>query len=139
MTPTGNDEEASSSDNGLVFLDTATIAAATTTAEKLKEAVDADLFPSDPMTREHFGFSKVNTIEEETYLFGLYQGLLIHLPNPPCAETVQGWQEQNKIAEGIYNSYKNQHGRSWYFDRFKKHKHFVDQTYVNPKSPVSHP
>lgn len=53
------------------------------TAEKLKEAVDADVFPSDPLTLEHFGFSKVKTIEEEINLHDLYQGLLIHLHNPP--------------------------------------------------------
>ena len=139
MTLTGNDEERSSDDEGLVHLDVATASAATTTAEILKEAVDADVFPSDTLTRNHFGFSKVNSIEEETNLLGLYQGLLIHLPNPPSTKTVQDWQKKNTIAVGIHHSYKSQHGRSWYFDWFKNHQHFVDQTYVKMHSPVSHP
>lgn len=52
-------------------LDVGTTSAATTTAEELKEAVDADDFPSDPLMRERFGFIKVNTIGEETNLLGL--------------------------------------------------------------------
>ena len=62
MTLTGGDERDS----------IATTSAATTTAEKLKEAVDADVFPSDPLTREHFGFTRTRTMEEETNLLGLY-------------------------------------------------------------------
>lgn len=73
MTLTRNDERDS----------IATNSAATTTAEKLKEAVDAEIFPSDPLTREHFGFSRASTMKEETKLLGSYQGLLIHLPDPP--------------------------------------------------------
>ena len=129
MTLTGNGEERSSDDESLVHLDVATASAATITAEKLKEAVEADVFPSDPLTRKHFGFSKANSIEEETNLLGLYQGLLIHdLPNPPSTKTIQDWQQKNTIAVGIHHSYNSQHGRSWYFDWFKNHQHFVDQT-----------
>ena len=110
MTLTGNDERDS----------IATKSAATTTAEKLKEAVDADVFPSDPSTREHFGFSRASTMEEETNLLGLYQGLLLHLPNPPSTKTVQCWQEKNQIVDGIYHAYERQHGRSMYFNWFKR-------------------
>ena len=119
-------------------LDVATTPPITTTAENLKEAVDWDEIPSDPLTREQFGFSKVDSIEEESKLLGLYQGFLIHLPNPPSTETVQGWQEKNKIAEGIHHVYKSQRGRNQYFDWFKSHQHFVDQTYVKPDSTISH-
>ncbi|KAF6238331.1 hypothetical protein HO173_003611 [Letharia columbiana] len=132
MTLIGKNEERSSDDKGLVHLDVATTSAATTIAEKLKGAVDAEVSPSNPLTREHFGFIKVNTVEEKTILLGLYQGLLIHLPNPPCTETVQGWQEKTKIAGGIYDSHQSQHGRGWYFNWCKYHQHFVDQTYVDP-------
>ncbi|KAL9076897.1 MAG: hypothetical protein Q9161_000530 [Pseudevernia consocians] len=66
-----HDEEDSSDDKGLVDLDVGTTSAAITTAEKLKEAVDADVSPSDPLMREHFGFINVNTIGEETNLLGL--------------------------------------------------------------------
>ena len=112
MTLTGKDEEASSKVYGLVHLDTATTAAATKTAEKIEEAVDADVFPPNPLTQERLGFSKVDKIEEESNLLALYRGLLIHLSNPLCTETVQGWQEKTEIATGIYHAYKSQHGRS---------------------------
>ena len=119
-------------------LNVATTPPIMTTAEELREAVDWDEIPSHPLTREQFGFSKVDNIEEESKVLGLYQGLLIHLPNPPSTETVQGWQEKNKIAEGIYHVYKSQHGRNQYFDWFESHQHFNYQTYVNPNSTMSH-
>lgn len=113
--------------------------AATSTAKKLKEAVDADEFPLDSLTREHFGFSKVDSIEEESCLLGLYQGLLLLLSDPPSIKTIQGWQEKNKIAGGVYHYYKSQRGRSWYFKWFMKHQQYVDQTYVNPRGPRAPP
>lgn len=85
MTLRGNDNQD--------LLDSNT-APATTTAEKLKEAVNADVLPSGPLTIEHYGFSEANTIEEKTNLLDLYQGLLIHLPNPPSTTTVQDWQKR---------------------------------------------
>lgn len=91
MTLTENNEEDSSDDKDLVQLGIATTSTATTTAEKLKEAIDAEVFSSDPSTLEHFGFSNVKSIKEVINLLGLYQGLLIHLPNQPNTETVQGW------------------------------------------------
>ena len=109
-----------------------------TTAEKLREGVNWDEIPSDPLTREQFGFSKVDGIEEESKLLGLYQRLFIHLPNPRSTETVQGWQENNKIAGGISQMYKSQHGRNRYFDWFKSHQHLVDQTYVKSNSAMTH-
>lgn len=116
-----------------------TKSAAKTTAEILKEAVDADMLPSDSLTREHFGFNRASTVREESNLLGLYQGLLIHLPNPPSTRTVQGWLERNKIAGGIYHAYKSQHGRSEYFNWFKKNQHIVDPKKDNMHSQIGHP
>lgn len=113
-----------------------TNSAATTTAEKLMEAAKADLVPSDPLTREHFGFNRASTIKEESNLLGLYQGLLIHLPDPPSTKTVQGWQERDKLAGGIYHSYKTQHGCSGYFNWFKKNQHIVDSSQINPQGQM---
>lgn len=113
--------------------------AATTTAEKLKEAAKADLIPSDPLTRDHFGFNRASTVEEESNLLGLYRGLLILLPDPPSTKTVQLWQERNKIAGGIYHTYKTQHGRSGYFNWFKKNQHIVDPSKINPQGQMSQP
>ena len=129
MTITKNQEE---------DLNVANTLPTATTAKRLIEAAKWDEILSDPLTREQFGFSKVDSIDEESKLLGLYQGLFIHLPSPPSTETVQGWQEKNKIAGGICHSYKSQHGRSRYFDLFKSHQHFVDQTYVKPDSTVNH-
>lgn len=120
-------------ENHGVDLNVATTPYKATTAEKLIEAAKWDEIPSHPLTREQFGFNKVDSIEKESKLLGLYQGLFI-LPSPPRSETVQGWQKKNKIAEGICHWYKSQHGRSRYFDWFKNHQYFVDQTYVKPNS-----
>ena len=108
-----------------------------TTAEKLKEAVDADEFPFDPLTRQQFGFAKVNSHEEETCVLGLYIGLFNHLPWPPTPNTVQGWVTSNELEQRIQEMYERQtmKGSSGYFHWFSKNKHFFDQDYVNPNGP----
>lgn len=103
-----------------------------TTAQVLQGAAFKDLIPTDPLTREHFGFSKVNSDEEETCLLGLYQGLLMHLPARPTLETAQGWQQKNKLAGGIYHCYKSQEADSGYFPWFKRNEHFLSQDYKRP-------
>ena len=107
--------------------------ASTTTAQILGDAVRADQIPSDPLTRDHFGLSKVNSYEEETCLMGLYSGLLLFLPRPPSLATLQGWQENDKLADGIYHTYKSQKGESSYFIWFKKNQHLVSQSYQRPE------
>ena len=103
-----------------------------TTAAMLKDALDADLIPRDPLTRQHFAFSKVSSPEEETCLVGLYQGLF-QLPSPPSLETLQKWQQNDKLAGGIYYSYKSQQARSGYFNWFNKNQHIFSQTYARPE------
>ena len=49
---------------------------------------------------------------------GLYSGLLLFLPRPPSLATLQGWQENDKLADGIYHTYKSQKGESSYFTWF---------------------
>ena len=95
---------------------------ATTTAEKLQEVVEQDVSPSDPLTREHFGLSKCDSLEDETKLLGLYRGLLTILPVTPSTEAVQGWVRNTKLAGGIYHSYKNQGGQSRCFSWFEKNQ-----------------
>ena len=110
-----------------------TVPATVTTAYTLFEAVRQDVFPTDSLTREHFGFSKVNNQEEETCILGLYYGMLCMLQKTPSLETVQGWVTKNKLAGGIYHTYKDQGADSRYFKWFKKNQHFFDQNYVNPR------
>ena len=85
-----------------------------TTTEILKVAVDADMIPSHPLTRQHFGFSKVTCVEEESCLLGLYQGLFM-LPSPPRLDRVQGWVKKDKLAGAIYSYYKSNQAHSGYF------------------------
>ena len=113
--------------------DPAKAADSITTAQILHDAVFSDMIPSDPLTREHFGFSKVDSYEEETCLLGLCQGLLMHLPSRPSLETVQGWQRRNKLAAGVYYSYSSQEANSSYFSWFKKNQHFLSQDYKRPE------
>ena len=110
-----------------------------TPAENLKMAVNADKFPSDPLTRQQFGFAKVNNHEEETCVLGLYIGLLNLLPRNPSLDTLQGWVAKNELAQGIQNSYESQMGESGYFSWFLKNKKFFDQKYVNPSGPRAAP
>ena len=109
-----------------------------TTAEKLQVAVDADMFPSDPLTRQQFGFAKVNNQEEKTCVLGLYIGLFL-LSRPPTLDTLQSWVAKNRLAQGIQYSYKSQMGESGYFRWFMKNRKFFDQDYVNPNGPRAAP
>lgn len=106
-----------------------------TPAEKLTHSLMVDKIPVDPVVREVFGFSKANNREEESCLLGLYQGLLLYLPDPPSEEDVQSWVETNKLAEGIQRSYKAQGHNSGYFRWFNKNQHLFDQTYQRPDGP----
>lgn len=112
-----------------------TVSTTVTTAHKLREAVIQDVFPTDPLTREHFGFSKVDNQEEETCILGLYDCMFRKLRMSPSLETVQGWVTKNKLAAGIYHTYKSNDADSRYFKWFKKNRQFFDQNYVNPRGP----
>ena len=88
---------------------------------------------------QHFGFSKVDTYEDEVRLVGRYKKLLHLLPRPPTLKTVQQWQLDNKIAGGIYHTSKSLGGESDYLSWFKKNQHVVDHDYANPKWPRDAP
>ena len=66
---------------------------AETVAELLKKAMGADTSPTDLLTREHFGFSKVVYLEDESGLLGLYHGLF-GLSNPLSTSDMQEWQRR---------------------------------------------
>ena len=77
----------------------------TTTAERLMRAIEQDGLPQDLLTREHFGLSKVDRLDDELKLMGLYKGLLVLLDNPRSTKTLHGWQQSNKLAGGILKAY----------------------------------
>lgn len=106
-----------------------------TPAERLKQIMVDGGIPTDPVVRETFGFSKVNSQEEETCLMGLYKGLLVLLPNPASVQTVQGWVNNNKLAGGIYYTYKSQGANSGYFKWFKKNQQYFDLNKECPNGP----
>lgn len=87
----------------------------TSTAAKLMKAIKADALPTDPLTRQQFGFSKVVTVEDEKELSALYHGLQVD------ASTLQDWQKQNKLATGIYHTYTRQKIETHAFEWFRKH------------------
>ena len=106
-----------------------------TTAEILKDNVCfLDLIPTDPLVRQHFGYSKVNSVEEETCLQGLYKGLFL-VSRPPTSVQIQEWVRQDKLAEGIEKYYLGY--RSGYFNWFKKNKHVLSQRYERVDGPWS--
>lgn len=116
MTLRANDVETSLDGN---------TSAATTTAEKITKKLSTLAFHHRiRLTLEYHGFSKVDTIKEKATLLGLYQGLLIHLPNPPSIKTLYSWQKKDRIAGGMCKSFKN--GRSESFNGFENHQHVVD-------------
>ena len=42
---------------------------------------------------------------------GLYKDLLVLLDNPPSTKTLHGWQQSNKLAEGILKAYSGRESR----------------------------
>ena len=87
-----------------------------TTAEFLMQAVMSfDTVPDDPLVRQQFGYSKVNSVEEETCLQGLYKGLFL-LPCSPSHDELQEWVLQDKLAEGVESRYMRCGARSGYFN-----------------------
>ena len=108
-----------------------------TTAEFLIEAVSyLDTVPDNPLVRQQFGYSKVNSIEEETCLQGLYKGLFL-LPCSPSSDELQEWVLQDKLAEGVENRYMRCGARSGYFNWFKRNKHVLSQRYERVEGPWS--
>lgn len=87
-----------------------------------------DTIPTDPLTREHFGFSKCENADGEVNLVGLYTGLFLYL-NVTAAQ-VHEWQTDNKLAGEILEAYSPQ--ESGYLKWFMKNKHLVDANYVRP-------
>lgn len=107
-----------------------------TTADVLIEnVVISDEIPGDPLVRRHFGYSKVNSFEEETCLQGLYKALLDLLPSSPSSDEVQQWVQQDKLAEGIDRYYSRFGAQSGYFNWFKRNKHVFSQSYERAGGP----
>ena len=104
---------------------------------RLMRAIEQDSLPRDLLIREHFGLSKVDKLDDELRLMGLYKGLLVLLDNPPSTKTLHRWQQSNKLAKGILKAYSGR--ESGYLSWFKKNKHLVDQNYANPKDPRAPP
>ena len=103
-------------------------------SEIMWEDAGSSRFPTNERVRECFGFSKVANNEEETCLLGLYTGLAMIVDDSIMGPAIlQEWYEQNKIAEGIINTYGGQD--SGYFRWFKEHRHVVDRNYLRPGGP----
>ncbi|KAK4691966.1 hypothetical protein P7C71_g5148, partial [Lecanoromycetidae sp. Uapishka_2] len=94
------------------------------TAELLQEAIMADALPVDPLTRQQFGFSKCNDIDEEAQLLSLYGGLCV------STTTLQNWQKKNKIATGIHHAYTRLKKQSHAFEWFRRNRQIVDRNYA---------
>ena len=104
-----------------------------TTAELLKEQVSRlSKIPSDPLVRQQFGYSKVDSVEEEICLQGLYKGLFM-LSCGPSPDEIEEWVQQDKLAEGIERSYGG--GQSGYLNWFKRNKHVFSQSYERVGGP----
>ncbi|KAL8787400.1 MAG: hypothetical protein Q9195_007775 [Heterodermia aff. obscurata] len=95
----------------------------------------SDIIPSDPLVRQQFGYSKVNSVEEETCLQGLYKALLDLLPHSPSSSELQDWVQQDKLAEGIEGYYTRFGAQSGYFNWFKRNKHVFSQRYERVGGP----
>ena len=106
------------------------------TADILIENVTLyDKIPSDPLVRQQFGYSKVNSVEEETCLQGLYKGLLDFLPSSPSSDELQQWVQRDRLAQGIEIYYTRFGAQSGYFNWFKRNKHVLSQSYERAGGP----
>ena len=90
--------------------------------------------PCHPFVRHHFGFSKVDSVEEETCLQGLYKGLFI-LPRSPSRGEILDWVQEDKLADGIESYYSKCKSQSGYFNWFKKNKHVLSRNYERVGGP----
>ncbi|MCJ1274960.1 hypothetical protein MMC21_002759 [Puttea exsequens] len=101
------------------------------TADLLQKAVEHDTLPKHLRTREHYGFPKVNDINEELNLLGSYNGLFKYLK--VSTNDIYRWQRKNTLARNIINSYGL--NDSGYLRWFKKNRQPFDQKYVRPGGP----
>jgi hypothetical protein len=69
------------------------------TADYLEEAVISDELPDDPQTREDYGFSRCEKLEEESHLGGLYTGLFKVLD--VSSEELDQWRKSGVLTENI--------------------------------------
>ena len=97
--------------------------------------IELDTIPTDPLTQEHFGFSKLENMDGEVNLAGLYTGLFFYLEGG--AEEVYEWQQKIKLAEGILRACHPR--KSGYLAWFKKNQHVVDDDCINLKGPKAPP
>ncbi len=74
------------------------------TVKKSEQTIDHEAMPINRLTRDHFGFSKLETIEDKVDHIGVYQGLMFYLEYAPGSRTLHRWQQDNKIAEGFWKS-----------------------------------
>ncbi|KAI0484026.1 hypothetical protein GGR56DRAFT_611966 [Xylariaceae sp. FL0804] len=95
----------------------------------LSMAITADEIPDDPDVLERFGFNQCRDHHQESFLLGIYKGLLdiMMVPN----STVNSWMENGTLRANIIKVYETlpETSRGKYFPWFLKH------TYVLNPSP----
>ncbi|UKZ88150.1 uncharacterized protein TrAFT101_003913 [Trichoderma asperellum] len=99
-----------------------------TTADRLCDDVIRDQFPDDPETREHFGLARCRDWREQSYLLGLYQGLVLYLH----VEAIQlnEWREKNILVSEIIKTFSKlpEKNRGDYFRWFFRNQHILDNS-----------
>ncbi|KAK0735080.1 hypothetical protein B0T26DRAFT_690770 [Lasiosphaeria miniovina] len=98
-----------------------------TTADILCRDAIADEMPSDPQTRDDFGFSRCRTWHEESHLLGMYRGM-VALSDDVHAHEVHEWRVQGVLADKIDEFYLKipERRRGSYYPWFARNKHLLD-------------
>lgn len=106
-----------------------------TTADQLLHDAREDRIPRDEQTREDFGFSRCRDWNEESHLFGLYQGLLLYLH----IDSVQlnKWKQEGLLVSKITETFEKvpEANRGGYFPWFLRHQYILD--YSTPLAKVA--
>jgi hypothetical protein len=98
-----------------------------TTADFLSADAIRDEIPTDPQTRDDFGFSRCRTRNEESHLLGLYQGM-VAVSDDVYAPDVHEWRQQGILADKIIEYYTRipEGHRGSYFQWFTRNRHILD-------------
>ncbi|KAK3375576.1 hypothetical protein B0T24DRAFT_616552 [Lasiosphaeria ovina] len=98
-----------------------------TTADILCRDAIADEMPSDPQTRDDFGFSRCRTRHEESHLLGMYRGM-VALSDDVHANEVHEWRVKGILADKIDEFYLKipERHRGSYYPWFARNKHLLD-------------
>lgn len=104
-------------------------------ADRLYLAIESDTLPDDPDTMRHFGFAYLTSGEDQSFLLGLYKGLMyLQVSN----DTIHQWRLEGSLESNIIKTYETlpEEMRGGYFPWFLSNKHVLRQPKDKPAEEI---